>query len=303
MKESIKEIPGNGLEYDLKTLTWIVLQRAYGETTPASRFREQLDEGADRFYDEEREFRDDDPEAWEYIAEALVRFQDFANTLVHLESPLGYEGPLAFERWLEAAVSKFIKAYRVENDMDAEDLVRFRQLCQCLIEQWGLIPSLAVERRCGIEPSRSELGQAASLLPVVPLADREYVPSGRNELHPFKSKGESLKPVENDMLRRVGILPADWDEIYGEIVERSADNFWRYFFPVFRWILLDPHDICLFVGERISVELLPGFEALFSTFVKDVVSTAMNQTLRIAADQAPGTGPGMREFACTVYRQ
>jgi hypothetical protein len=88
--------------------------------------------------------------------------------------------------------------------------------------------------------------------------------------------------------------------IYGEIVERLADDFARRFYPALRWILLDPDEVQLFYGERVQMELLPGFQELFATLLQDVLTVATNQVLRHAEGEGPGTGPGMREFAWTT---
>jgi hypothetical protein len=132
----------------------------------------------------------------------------------------------------------------------------------------------------------------------IPTERREYLLPGRNDLHPFEPKGRALVHGGRGlvMLRRLGILPDEWDRVYGSVVERLADQFCQLFYPVFRWIVVDPDEVGIFKGERVAVELLPGFEEIFGGLLQDVLTVATQQVFRYASGQGPGTGPGMREF-------
>src|SRR5262249_50822341 len=123
---------------------------------------------------------------------------------------------------------------------------------------------------------------------------------GRNDLRPFEPKGRALAHGGRGevMLRRLGILPHKWDRVYGWVVEGLADHFCQLFYPVFRWIVVDPDEIGIVKDERVAVELLPGFEEIFAGLLQDVLTVATQQVYRYAAGQGPGTGPGMREFPC-----
>jgi hypothetical protein len=63
---------------------------------------------------------------------------------------------------------------------------------------------------------------------------------------------------------------------------------------------LDPEEVCLFYGDRVETELSPGFQELFSSLLRDVLTVAVNQVARYAKGDRPGTGPGMREFPWTT---
>ena len=275
--------PGNGLDSDLPALTETVLGMRYGETIAAAEYSSRLRKCGCDYYEAL-------PGAGE---EEKEQFLAFVDELFRLKPVVEDNRPLAFEQWLAAAVEAFIDTYELEDD---------RQRFLFETEWWGLVPSDAAERKAGMPLTRQELKKAMAALPKVRPDVREYVKAGRNDLRPFRPNGDALTPKDEGMvmLRRLGILPADWDHIYGSIVERVADDFCRQFYPVFRWIVMDPDEVCLFSGERVDAELLPGFQDLFADFLREVLTVATNQVLRYAQGDGPGAGPGMREFAWTT---
>jgi hypothetical protein len=223
----------------------------------------------------------------------LDRFFAFVDELIRLKAPVEDGHPLVFERWLAAAVGAFIDQYGLEDE---------RRHFLYETESWGLVPSDAAEKECGVPLTRADLAKAMSELVAVPLDRREQVESGRNDLFPFQPKGNDLGPDADGMmiLRQLGILPPQWDQAYGEIVERLADDLARRFYPALRSIVLDPDEVQLFYGNRVEMELLPGFRELFATLLQDVLTVATNQVLRHSDGEGPGTGPGMREFGWTT---
>jgi hypothetical protein len=287
------EPPGNGLELDLPILTDTVLELAYGEETPVADFKKRLRKGGRDYYKRLHDVILECLEDEALVQAELDRYFAFVDELIRLNVPAEDGRPLAFERWLAAAVGAYIDEYGLQDERR-----RFLYDTEC----WGLVPPDSAEKECGVPLTRVGLAKAMSELVDVPLDRRERVESGNNDLFPFQPKGNDLGPDADGvmMLRRLGIIPEEWDQIYGEIVERLADDFSRRFYPALRSILLDPDEVKLFYGERVQMELLPGFGELFATLLQDVLTVATNQVLRHADGEGPGTGPGMREFAWTT---
>jgi hypothetical protein len=287
------EPPGNGLDLDLPILADTVLEVAYGEETPVAEFKNRLRKGGRDYYKRLHDVILECLEDEALVQAELDRFFAFVDELIRLNAPVEDGRPLAFERWLAAAVGAYIDEYGLQDE-------RRRFLYET--EWWGLVPPDSAEKERGVPLTRVGLAKAMSKLVDVPLDEREQVESGRNDLFPFQPKGNDLGPDADGMmmLRRLAILPAEWDQIYGDIVERLADDFSRRFYPALRWILLDPDELELFYGERVQMELLPGFGELFATLLKDVLTVATNQVLRHSDGEGPGTGPGMREFGWTT---
>jgi hypothetical protein len=287
------EPPGNGLDLDLPILADTVLEVAYGEETPVAEFKNRLRKGGRDYYKRLHDVILECLEDEALVQAELDRFFAFVDELIRLKAPVEDGHPLVFERWLAAAVGAFIDEYGLEDE-------RRRFLYET--EFWGLGPSDSAEKECGVPLTRVDLAKAMAELVDVPLDKRERVESGKNDLFPFQPKGNNLGPDADGMmmLRRLGILPAEWDQIYGEIVERLADDFSRQFHPVLRWIVLDPDETQRFYGDRVEMELLPGFRELFATLLQDVLTVATNQVLRHSDGEGPGTGPGMREFGWTT---
>src|SRR5579871_125891 len=283
--------PGWGFENDLLILTHIINQNRFGTSVEPANYRQRLYDGGRKHCFEDLEVFGGDGD--ELRTEMLAGFNAFADELLQLHPPTQDRKPLGFERWLKQAGKKYIRKYHLEE-------YELRFLFET--EWWGLTPTDGEERRIGVPLTRLELSEFGADLSDGLITEREFVPSGRNELKPFQPKGGSLTAPESWMLRRLGILPTDWDRIYGGMVERTADEFCRFFYPVFRWAALDPHDEGIFIGERVEAELMPGFEALFATFLHDALTVAVNQTVRYALAEAPGTGPGMRAFECRILR-
>ena len=287
------EPPGNGLELDLVTLTDIVLDTPYGVSIPTAEFRHHLREGGANYYERVHDAIIEDPEDEPLVQAELERLYEFVDELLRLKPVVEDSAQLAFERWLAAAVETFIDEYGPEED---------RELLLFKTEEWGLVPSDSAERECEIPLTRAALSEAMSALPELPADQREYVNAGRNDLIPFQPRGNALDPdgPAMMMLRRLAILPSEWDHIYGAILERLADDFCGHFYPALRWMILDPEEVCSFYGDRVDIELLPGFQELFSTLLRDVLTIAVNQVARYAKGERPGTGPGMREFPWTT---
>ena len=287
------EPPGNGLDLDLPILADTVLELAYGEETPVADFKNRLRKGGRDYYTRLHDVILECLEDEALVQAELDRFFAFVDELRRLKAPVEDGHPLAFERWLAAAVGAFVDEYALEDE-------RRRFLYET--EFWGLVPSDSAEKQCGVPLTRVDLAKAMAEVVDVPLDKREQVESGRNDLFPFQPKGNDLGPDADGMmmLRRLGIFPAEWDQIYGQIVERLADDFSRRFYPALRWIVLDPDETQRFYGDRVEMELLPGFQELFATLLKDVLTVATNQVLRHSDGEGPGTGPGMREFGWTT---
>jgi hypothetical protein len=242
------EPPGNGLDLDLPILADTVLEVAYGEQTPVADFKNRLRNGGRDYYKRLHDVILECLEDEALVQAELDRFFAFVDELIRLNAPVEDGRPLAFERWLAAAVNAYIDEYGLQDE-------RRRFLYET--EWWGLVPPDSAEKECGVPLTRVDLAKAMSELVDVPLDKREQVESGRNDLFPFQPKGNDLGPDADGMmmLRRLGILPAEWDQIYGEIVERLADDFARRFYPALRWIVLDPDEAERFYGDRVEMEL------------------------------------------------
>ena len=293
MNNNDQQYDGNGLDLDLVTLTDIVLDIPYGANIPAAEFRHHLREGGAKYYERVHDAIIECPEDEPLVQAELERFFEFVDELLRLKPVVEDSAPLAFERWLAAAAEAFIDEYALEDD---------RQQVLFKTEAWGLVPSDSAERQCEIPLTRVALSKAMAELVDVPLDKRERVESGKTDLFPFQPKGNDLNPDAYGMmmLRRLAILPSECHQIYGNVVERLADDFARRFYATLRWIVLDPDEAQRFYGDRVEMELLPGFRELFATLLKDVLTVATNQVLRHSDGEGPGTGPGMREFGWTT---
>jgi hypothetical protein len=234
--------PGNGLESDLSALTNTVHGMRYRETIPVAEYDSRLRKGGCDYYDTLPGAEEEEKE----------QFLAFVDDLFRVKPVREDNRPLAFERWLAAAVEAFIDTYELEDD-------RPRFLFE--MEWWGLVPSDVAERKAGLPLTRRELNKAMAALPKVGPDVREYVKAGRNDLRPFQPNGDALTPKDPGMMmfRRLGVLPADWAPFTAQSSNAWPMTFCRQFYPVFRWIVIDTDDVGLFIGER-TADLLPGFQ-------------------------------------------
>lgn len=200
------EPPGNGLDLDLPILVDTVLEVAYGEETPVTDFKKRLRQGGRDYYTRLHDVILECLEDEALVQAELDRYFAFLDELARLNAPMEDGRPLAFERWLAAAVEAFIDEYELEDD-------RARFLFET--ERWGLTPPDSAERECGVPLTRVALAKAMSDFVDIPAEKREQVKPGRNDLFPFQPKGNDLAPDSDGMmmLRRLGILPARWDQI------------------------------------------------------------------------------------------
>src|ERR1039457_1030370 len=163
VNNTTSDLPGNGLESDLKALTETVLGMCYGEKVPAAEYSSRLRKGGCDYYEQLCGGEAEDEKE---------QFLAFVDELFRLTPVVEDNRPLSFERWLAAAVEAFIDTYELEDD---------RQRFLLETEWWGLVPSDAAERKAGMPLTRRELKKAMAASPKVRPAVREYVKAGRND--------------------------------------------------------------------------------------------------------------------------
>ena len=94
VESSTSEIPGNGLEFDLQTLTCTIMELSYAEDIPAKEFRDRLVEGARKHF-EKLCGEDPDSETDDLFREQHKGFLQSLDALFDLKPATDDGAPLA----------------------------------------------------------------------------------------------------------------------------------------------------------------------------------------------------------------